>query len=181
MTYSTRPPNRRAEAGNYRPGMVVPPHQGGLANCSRAKPWLSRGVQSRPIIPTTRQTPVDPAKHAGQISGRPLPGRSSWLAGDPNPDSAECQETRSGEWQRPDMHLVSGPMVAIETREGKTLPPTFRDVSHGYVVTSHKSQGRTHDRVIVAAQADGCQDSLRRLLPWPTSSLPLHSGQSLSL
>ena len=41
---------------------------------------------------------------------------------------------------------------SIHTREGKILPSTFRDICHGYVVTSHKSQGRTHDQVIVAAQ-----------------------------
>jgi hypothetical protein len=41
---------------------------------------------------------------------------------------------------------------SIQTRERKILPPTFRDFCHGYVVTSHKSQGRTHDQVIVAAQ-----------------------------
>jgi hypothetical protein len=40
----------------------------------------------------------------------------------------------------------------VETQEGKTLPPTFRTFCHGYVVTSHKSQGRTHDKVIVAAE-----------------------------
>jgi hypothetical protein len=41
---------------------------------------------------------------------------------------------------------------SILTRQGKTIPATFRHFGHGYVVTSHKSQGRTHDRVIVAAQ-----------------------------
>src|SRR5262249_10148688 len=41
---------------------------------------------------------------------------------------------------------------AIETREGKIVPPSFRAFCHGYVVTSHKSQGRTHDKVIVAAE-----------------------------
>ena len=40
---------------------------------------------------------------------------------------------------------------SILTREGKTLPASFRDFAHGYVVTSHKSQGRTHDQVVIAA------------------------------
>jgi hypothetical protein len=40
---------------------------------------------------------------------------------------------------------------SILTHEGKTLPASFRDFAHGYVVTSHKSQGRTHDQVVIAA------------------------------
>lgn len=40
---------------------------------------------------------------------------------------------------------------SILTREGKRLPASFRDFAHGYVVTSHKSQGRTHDQVVIAA------------------------------
>jgi conjugative relaxase-like TrwC/TraI family protein len=39
----------------------------------------------------------------------------------------------------------------IETAEGKTLAASYRQFTHGYVVTSHKSQGRTADRVVVAA------------------------------
>lgn len=39
----------------------------------------------------------------------------------------------------------------IETAEGKMLPASYRQLTHGYVVTSHKSQGRTADHVVVAA------------------------------
>lgn len=39
----------------------------------------------------------------------------------------------------------------IEMAEGKTLPASYRQFTHGYVVTSHKSQGRTADHVVVAA------------------------------
>jgi hypothetical protein len=41
---------------------------------------------------------------------------------------------------------------SIETREGKTIPAGFKHYCHGYVVTSHKSQGRTHDQVVIAAE-----------------------------
>ncbi len=44
------------------------------------------------------------------------------------------------------------PDGGIETREGPRISPGFRHFSHGYVVTSHKSQGRTHDKVIIAAE-----------------------------
>ncbi len=41
---------------------------------------------------------------------------------------------------------------SIGTTEGKTIPKVFLGISHGYVLTSHKSQGRTADHVIVAAE-----------------------------
>ena len=41
---------------------------------------------------------------------------------------------------------------SLETREGKLISPNFRHFCHGYVVTSHKSQGRTHDQVVIAAE-----------------------------
>lgn len=41
---------------------------------------------------------------------------------------------------------------AINTREGQTIPAHFRQWCHGYVVTSHKAQGRTADHVVVAAE-----------------------------
>ena len=44
------------------------------------------------------------------------------------------------------------PDQTIRTREGVTIPATFRQWCHGYVVTSHKAQGRTCDHVIVAAE-----------------------------
>ena len=46
---------------------------------------------------------------------------------------------------------------AIQTREGKTLPASYRQFTHGYVVTSHKSQGRTASHVVVAAARLDCK------------------------
>jgi conjugative relaxase-like TrwC/TraI family protein len=39
----------------------------------------------------------------------------------------------------------------LHTREGAIVPPAFKQWTHGYVVTSHKAQGRTCERVVVAA------------------------------
>ena len=64
--------------------------------------------------------------------------------------------------------LVNGEVLSLESRapsgawnarnaEGlaKMIPADFRAFAHGYAITSHKSQGRTCDRVIVcAAQLD---------------------------
>jgi hypothetical protein len=40
---------------------------------------------------------------------------------------------------------------SLHTREGISVPATFKQWTHGYVVTSHKAQGRTCERVVVAA------------------------------
>jgi len=41
---------------------------------------------------------------------------------------------------------------SILTREGVRIPSGFRQWCHGYVVTSYKSQSRTHPRVVLAAE-----------------------------
>ena len=64
--------------------------------------------------------------------------------------------------------LINGAVLTLESRQPsgawrardgagveKEIPPDFRAFTHGYAVTSHKSQGRTCDEVIVcAAQLD---------------------------
>jgi len=39
----------------------------------------------------------------------------------------------------------------IMTREGKVIPADYHRLTHGYALTSHRSQGRTADHVIVAS------------------------------
>lgn len=39
----------------------------------------------------------------------------------------------------------------VVTREGIVIPSEYRQFTHGYVVTSHKSQGKTADHVVIAA------------------------------
>lgn len=41
---------------------------------------------------------------------------------------------------------------SIATKEGIAIPAAFRQWCHGYVVTSHKAQGRTCEHVVVAAE-----------------------------
>ena len=44
------------------------------------------------------------------------------------------------------------PDGALTTKEGMSVPAEFREWCHGYVVTSHKAQGRTANHVVVAAE-----------------------------
>jgi len=56
--------------------------------------------------------------------------------------------------------LINGKIAIVESvqtdgtivmKDGLVVPSTYRQFTHGYVVTSHKSQGKTADHVVVAA------------------------------
>jgi conjugative relaxase-like TrwC/TraI family protein len=53
-------------------------------------------------------------------------------------------------------HLNSGGNIHLD--DGRTLPRNFRQFTHGYAVTAHRSQGKTADSVIISA--DGMQKEL---------------------
>jgi UvrD-like helicase family protein len=42
---------------------------------------------------------------------------------------------------------------AIHLEDGRTLPANYREFTHGYAVTAHRSQGKTVDTVIISAHA----------------------------
>src|SRR5213083_939589 len=46
----------------------------------------------------------------------------------------------------------------IHLREGRVLPPNFRQFAHGYAVTAHRSQGKSVDSVIISG--DGMRKEL---------------------
>jgi ATP-dependent exoDNAse (exonuclease V) alpha subunit len=140
---------QRGEAGSYRPGMVVALTR----RAGRFEPGQSlvvERVESGRLCFQNSSEPLNPAKHADKLQVATT--RQIELAtGDPILIRRNARK----------LGLVNGEVLtcasiesdgSIQTREGKILPPTFRDFCHGYVVTSHKSQGRTHDQVIVAAQ-----------------------------
>jgi ATP-dependent exoDNAse (exonuclease V) alpha subunit len=47
---------------------------------------------------------------------------------------------------------------AISLEDGRILPPNFRQFTHGYAVTAHRSQGKSVDSVIISA--DGMKKEL---------------------
>jgi len=139
---------QRAEACSYRPGMVVTLTR----RAGRLEPGQSlilERVEPGRLYFQNSSEPLDPAKHADKLqvattrqielaSGDPiLIRRNARKLGLVNGEVLTCTSIESN--------------GSIQTSEGKVLPPTFRDFCHGYV-TSHKSQGRTHDQVIIAAQ-----------------------------
>lgn len=42
---------------------------------------------------------------------------------------------------------------AIQLEDGRTLPANYREFAHGYAITTHRSQGKTVDQVILSADA----------------------------
>jgi hypothetical protein len=62
---------------------------------------------------------------------------------------------------RKPLGLINGQVLTVDcvrtdgsvaTKEGLNIPAGFRQWCHGYVVTSHKAQGRTCEHVVVAAE-----------------------------
>jgi len=52
----------------------------------------------------------------------------------------------------------------IHLRDGRVLPPNFRQFAHGYAVTAHRSQGKSVDSVIISG------DGMRRELFYVAAS-----------
>jgi AAA domain/TrwC relaxase len=61
----------------------------------------------------------------------------------------------------PDFRATNGELVgvksvdaaAIRLEDGRTIPPNYREFTHGYAITAHRSQGKTVDNVIISADA----------------------------
>ena len=50
------------------------------------------------------------------------------------------------------------PAGRIQLEDGRTLPPNYKNFTHGYAVTAHRSQGKTVDSVVLSG--DGMQKEL---------------------
>jgi ATP-dependent exoDNAse (exonuclease V) alpha subunit len=61
----------------------------------------------------------------------------------------------------PELRATNGELVkvsslddgAIRLEDGRTLPANYHELTHGYAVTAHRSQGKTVDTVIISADA----------------------------
>jgi hypothetical protein len=49
------------------------------------------------------------------------------------------------------VHSVERGNIGLEG--GRSLPSNYREFTHGYAVTAHRSQGKTVDKVIISADA----------------------------
>ena len=124
----------RGDAGQLEPG----------------QPFVVDRVQDGRLYFQNQAAPFDPGKHADKLQVA-TPRQIELASGDPILIRRNAKNHG----------LVNGEVLtctriqpdgSILTREGKTIPASFRAFSHGYVVTSYKSQGRTHDHVVIAAE-----------------------------
>ena len=55
------------------------------------------------------------------------------------------------QWRNRDRASRSIPQSAVHLTDGRILPPDFKQFTHGYAVTAHRSQGKSVDSVIISA------------------------------
>jgi hypothetical protein len=140
---------QKQKAANYRPGMVVQ-FYASAGPARRGQAFIVEAVRAGRVFLRGHANAIDPSRCASRFTvytARELeiyPGEKILI---------RRNDREAG--------LINGQVLtvwrvrhdgAIETEEGKIIPPSFRTFCHGYVVTSHKAQGRTHDKVIVAAE-----------------------------
>jgi conjugative relaxase-like TrwC/TraI family protein len=140
---------QKQKAANYRQGMVVQFHAS-AGPARRGQAFVVEAVRAGRVFLRGYPNSIDPSRCASRFTvytARELeicPGEKILI---------RRNDREAG--------LINGQVLtvrqvghdgAIETEEGKIIPPSFRAFCHGYVVTSHKAQGRTHDKVIVAAE-----------------------------
>jgi len=140
---------QKRNAANYRPGMLVT-FNARVGSIDRGRTFCVERVASGQIWLKGHNRSVDIDRCSKKIAVS-LPRTIEICAGDKI--LIRSNSRKAG--------LVNGQVLTVrqlnadgslETREGKTVPSSYRHFCHGYVVTSHKSQGRTHDRVVIAAE-----------------------------
>ncbi|MGB9079338.1 MAG: AAA family ATPase [Terracidiphilus sp.] len=103
--------------------------------------------QYRDAIQTLRQSPEQGFEKLERLGAvREVPGDRLLLTG--NRRDADFRAT-NGELVKV-RNVDSG---RIQLEDGRALPVNYRQFDHGYAITSHRSQGKTVDGVILSADA----------------------------
>ena len=140
---------QKRNAGNYRSGMLVT-FDLGLGSIKRGQTLEVDRVEAGVLRLKGLTRSIDVSQHARKLTIS-LPRILEVCPGD---KILLRRNRRSAGLINGQVLTVSGIRAdgSLITREGKLLPADFRHFGHGYVVTSYKSQGRTHDRVVIAAE-----------------------------
>ncbi|HYK92069.1 MAG TPA: MobF family relaxase [Acidobacteriota bacterium] len=140
---------QKSNAANYRAGMLVT-FNARVGSVARGRTLQIERTESGQVWLEGHGRSIDVGKAAKKLTVS-LPRSMEICSGDKI--LIRCNHRADG--------LVNGQVLTVkrlwaegtlETREGKFISPDFRHFCHGYVVTSHKAQGRTHDQVVVAAE-----------------------------
>ncbi len=140
---------QKSDATNYRRGMVVT-FNARVGYIQRGQTLEVERVEAGQLWVNGHNLPIDVGRHAEKLTVS-LPRTIELCQGDKI--LVRRNDRQAG--------LVNGQVLTVktlckdgslETLEGKLVPSGFRHFCHGYVVTSYKAQGRTHDQVVVAAE-----------------------------
>jgi ATP-dependent exoDNAse (exonuclease V) alpha subunit len=139
----------REDSGRYKPGMFLT-FNAKKKSIISGKTFEIERVENGELWLKGREKPIKPEKYAHQfavsegheievsVGDRVLIRRNQHKAGLINGNVLTVDKiNRDG---------------SIETREGKKIPADFRHFTHGYVVTSHKSQSASIKYEVVASE-----------------------------
>ena len=140
---------QRSDTGNYKPGMFLT-FNTDMSGIRREQTLEVEKVKKGELWVKERSTPINAETAAGKFA------------------VSEAREIELSIGDRIlirrnhyDTDLVNGNLLtvekinhdgSIETREGKKIPADFRHFTHGYVVTSHKSQSASIKYEVVASE-----------------------------
>ena len=140
---------QRKTAANYRAGMLVT-FNSNIKSIPRGKTFEVERIESGNLWLKGHGKPLNAKAYADKFSVS-LPRTIELSEGDKILIRRNHKQAGliNGKVLTVDKINANG---SIKTCEGKTLPSDFRHFAHGYVVTSYKSQGRTHDYEVIAAE-----------------------------
>lgn len=140
---------QRGHWSNYRPGYVVTFNRS-VAGW-KAGEWatVKNVTQGKIVLASGDREQQLPLKNSGAFDvGLPRP-----IVACPGDKILMLANQQS-------LGLINGQVLTIskietdgsmQTRESLAIPPSFKQWTHGYVMTSHKAQGQTCEKVVVAA------------------------------
>jgi ATP-dependent exoDNAse (exonuclease V) alpha subunit len=143
---------QRKQAKNYQPGQVLVFHK------------ATKGIQNNEALEVvsadkTAVTARRPNGQGVQITARQVPAFAVF--------EKDTLEVSTGDklllganWRDKQFRATNGELVtvagvesgAIKLTDGRQIPAEYRQFTHGYAVTAHRSQGKTVDYEVVAAE-----------------------------
>jgi conjugative relaxase-like TrwC/TraI family protein len=149
---------QKRNLASYQPGMVLLFHQDSGS---------FKQHETATVVSASKTSVVLQCEDGSTKQFRPLKGttfdvcESHQLAVAPG-DKLLLQANRSQKANGSSVSLVNGQLVTVKAvdkegrialTDGRSIPPDYRRFCHGYAITSHASQGKTVDEVILVASA----------------------------
>jgi hypothetical protein len=157
----------RGHAGAYAPGMVVSFHQN-AKGFARGERGTVLAIEDNTVMVWTdkkelKTLPLDRAARFQVFERRDLElGVGDLVRLNANGRDAKGGRLNNGAQYRVTAFTTEGDLVLAGAQGGaRVVPKEFGHLTHGYVATSHASQGKTVDRVFIAQSAESFSASGR--------------------